>query len=164
MSDENLRRLLGDDYDQMSPDELKDRLGKRTPDFNPTKVISPASNENYKKAVDNNAGEYYNSRVDDLYKAYLKDRYPNTTPQDIANRMSQKAGITPPQINHILPDKNGNITMPDGAVHKAYGAYDDGDNTINLRSNGKFNKNDEMSTVAHEMRHAINFKGNSDPI
>lgn len=147
--DQLLRQLLGEDYDQLNADALKERLGKNTPDD--TQVYTPINNDLYKDVVNNKANDYYNSRTDALQTALLKDRNPNISKQELISKLAKKSGIK---------DEPRLVEHPD--MQNAYGAY--APDTNEMIINNRYPRDVQMSTIAHEMKHAANAKSGAIPI
>lgn len=146
MKNQNLKALLGDDYDQLSANEIKDRVGEKTKDFNPIPVPSPLSNDEYARNVNAKAGEYFNIRNDMLQDAYSKDKYSNDSYQNIAKSLYKGRNV--PKI--IEKDMDN------------YGGYLPDSNEIELNKN--YPRDVNISTLVHELKHARNVDNNSNNI
>ncbi len=139
MAYENLKRLLGEDVQQLNSEEMKERIGERMRDFSRQRIPTPINNEIYSDAVKNDAINYFNQRVDAVEAARIKDRYKNLGKQDLVNILSKKYDIESPKL--IEED-----------MTNAYGRYNPENNTLNLNKNKS--RNEQLSTIVHEMKHA----------
>lgn len=139
MEYKNLKALLGNDFQNLSNDELKNRIGEQTKDSNPPKVISPASNEVYREVVNANVANYYNNRVDALQNAYNKDAYGDLDTKSLYKELTK---------NMKNPPKYTEKEIPGGFM----GVYEPRNHEIII--NSKNTPDQQKSTLSHELRHA----------
>lgn len=138
MEYKNLRALLGNDFQNLSNDELKNRIGARTRDFNPPKVISPASNEVYKDVVNANVANYYNNRVDALQNAYNKDVYGDLDTKSLYKELTKNMKNPPKYTEKDIPG--------------FMGVYEPQNHELIINPSTSLDQ--QKSTLSHELRHA----------
>lgn len=151
-----LKQLLGEDIDQLLPDEFKQRIGEKLKDFNPKKIPSPLNNEVYSDVVDAKAGDYYNSRVDKIANADIEDNYKNLSNPELVDALSKKYNIK----NKPKYEENSNLIG--GNNRTLDGGFDPEKNTLYVNKDKSLEN--KRATIGHEMRHVIDNNSGSIPI